>query len=145
MTALARQGFSEKQKTKALDKGFDEIAIEEGTKTEVLTSIRKRSRILRKSAIAHFSDENGSIACKGCGFVAEDFYGNDACGLIEIHHMKPLFLRNGPDLRISVRDALKFVVPLCPNCHRVVHFDRSRCMPISELQRIVAKMQAGKA
>lgn len=141
MAALADQGFTENQKKEALNKSFEDIAIEEGSRTEVRGTILKRSRILRKMAIAHFSDANGSISCGGCGFVAEAVYGAGARGLIEIHHLKPLFLRKGQPARTSVRDALRYVVPLCPNCHRVVHWDKSRCMPVSELRRLIEKMR----
>lgn len=141
MAALSDQGFSEYQKTEVLNKGFDDIAIEEGNKAEVHSIILKRSRILRKMAIKYFSNENGSISCRGCDFVADDVYGAGARGLIEIHHLQPLFLRNGQQLRVSLRDALKYVVPLCPNCHRVVHYDRNRCISISELRRMVERMR----
>jgi predicted HNH restriction endonuclease len=141
MSALSDQGFSENQKNQALDKGFEDIAIEEGSRAEVPGTILKRSRILRNMAVAYFSDVNGSIACRGCGFVAENVYGAGAKGLIEIHHLKPLFLHQGRPVRASARDALRYVAPLCPNCHRVVHWDKTRCMPISELRRTVEKMR----
>jgi predicted HNH restriction endonuclease len=88
MSALSDQGFSENQKKQVLDKGFEDIAIEEGSRTEVRGTILKRSRILRNMAVAYFSDVSGSIACRGCGFVAENVYGAGARGLIEIHHLK---------------------------------------------------------
>ncbi len=141
MAALSDQGFPENQKSEALDRGFEDIAIEEGSRVEVSGAILKRSRILRKMAVAHFSDVNGSISCRGCGFVAENIYGAGARGLIEIHHLKPLFLRKGRQVRAAVRDALRYVVPLCPNCHRVDHWDKTRCMPIFELRRMVEKMR----
>jgi predicted HNH restriction endonuclease len=140
MEALADQGFSETQKSDALDQGLEGIAIEEGLRTEVRGVILKRSRLLRKMAIGHFSDVNGSIACRGCGFVAENVYGAPVRGLIEIHHLKPLYVHKGVPWRASVRDALQYMAPLCPNCHRVVHWDKSRCMPVSELRRMVERM-----
>jgi len=141
MEALTDQGSSENQKSGVLSKGFEGMAIEEGSRTQVQNTFLKRSRILRKMAVAHFSDASGSIASKGCGFIAEDFYGVEARGLIEIHHRKPLFLHEGSQLRTSLRDALKYVVPLCSNSHRIVHSDRSRCMPICELRRMVERMR----
>lgn len=141
MAALSDQGFPENQKSAVLSEGFENIAIEEGSRVEVRGIIVKRSRILRKTAVAHFSDVSGSISCRGCGFVAEDIYGADARGLIEIHHLKPLFLRKGRQVRASVRVALRYVVPLCPNCHRVVHWDKTRCMPVFELRRTIEKMR----
>jgi hypothetical protein len=90
-------------------------------------------------------DRNGSIACAGCGFRAEAAYGPDTLGMIEIHHTKPLFLRGGVGLRTSIAAALRHVAPLCPNCHRVVHMDRARCMPISELTLLIAQHSQASA
>lgn len=93
--ALADQGFSEKEKQSILQGNIDRIIIEEGTKTQISNStIVKRSRILRKMAITKYSDENGSIACRGCEFVGEHVYGPEAKGMIEIHHVSPLFARD---------------------------------------------------
>jgi predicted HNH restriction endonuclease len=139
MAALSEQGFSESQKRAVLLKGFDQIVVEEGTRTPVSRIVRKRSSILRKMAIAHYADESGSIACHGCGLAAERIYGPTARGLIEIHHSRPLFTRRGTSLRASLREALSQVVPLCPNCHRMVHFDPKRCMPIFELRAIIER------
>ena len=88
MAALSDQGFSENQKSGVLSEGFDNIAIEEGSRVEVRGTILNRSRILHRMAVAHFSDVNGSISCRGCGFIAEGVYGAGARGLIEIHHLK---------------------------------------------------------
>jgi hypothetical protein len=49
MEALSDQGFSENQKSEALDRGLEDIAIEEGSRMEVHGTILKRSRILRKT------------------------------------------------------------------------------------------------
>ena len=65
MEVLSDQGFSENQEGEALDRGLEDIAIEEGSRMEVRGAILKRSRILRKMAIAHFSDVNGSTGCRG--------------------------------------------------------------------------------
>ena len=32
-------------------------------------------------------------------------------------------------------------IPLCPNCHRVIHWDQTRCMPVSELRQMVERMR----
>jgi hypothetical protein len=137
--SLRGQGFTEKQRQNALDKTYKDIMIEEGELTISNNAIARRSALLRRIAIKHFADRNESIACAGCGFRAESAYGPDAQGMIDIHHTKPLFLRGGVGLRTSIAAALRHVAPLCPNCHRVVHMDQARCMPISELKLLVAQ------
>ena len=49
-------------------------------------------------------------------------YGSDygeTC--IEIHHKKPLFTYEDNDVSKTIAEALKNVIPVCPNCHRVIH------------------------
>ena len=137
LRALIAQGFSEAQKQIALDRNYSGIFIEEGDRTVVSRRVARRSTILKQAALKHFSDKNGSIACVGCGFRAEKVYGQSALGLIEIHHTEPLYLA-GQKLRATIDAALKHVAPLCPNCHRIVHRDPSKCMPISELKVLIS-------
>ena len=137
--SLRDQGFDETQRQSALERNYKNILIEEGELTVSNRAVVRRSALLRQEAIKHFAEENGSIACVGCGFRSEIAYGPDHRGMIEIHHTEPLFLRSGVGWRTAIADALELVVPLCPNCHRVVHKDRERCMPVAELQRLVAQ------
>jgi predicted HNH restriction endonuclease len=137
--SLKDQGFSENQRQVALDRKYENILIEEGELTVSNRLIARRSALLRRVAIKHFSDKSGSIACAGCGFRAEATYGTSTRGMIEIHHTRPLYLRTDVGLRRTITELLADVVPLCPNCHRVVHMDRTRCMPVSELKQLLAQ------
>jgi hypothetical protein len=92
--SLQEQGFDDEQKRAALE-GYDDIVIEEGERIIANRSVVERSQILRQAALQKFSDENGSIACVGCGFRAEAKYGPSLLGLIEIHHTEPIFLSAG--------------------------------------------------
>lgn len=134
--ALVDQGFSSAERQDALDKNYHGILIEEGDRALVNRTLVRRSSVLKKAALKHFADRDGSIACVGCDFRAEKIYGPTKIGMIEIHHTKPLYL--GRKFRTSIEAALKDVVPLCANCHRIVHSDRSRCMPIAELKRLIS-------
>ena len=40
---------------------------------------------------------------------------------IEIHHVKPIFMYEGNTFEKVVDDALQNLLPVCPNCHRVIH------------------------
>jgi predicted HNH restriction endonuclease len=117
MESLRRQGFTEQQRREAVDRNYENILIEEGDYEITDRKIIKRSRLLRKAALKHFSDWNGSIACAACGFRAEAIYGEDARGIIEIHHIEPLYMQVGQPVRVQLKTALEKVVPLCPNCH----------------------------
>jgi predicted HNH restriction endonuclease len=137
--ALIAQGFSETQRHAALDRNYDGIVIEEGDRTIANRSVVRRSSLLKKIAMKHFVDRDGSVACAGCGFRAEKAYGPDAIGqLIEIHHTEPLYLAQ-TNIKSSIDAALRKVAPLCPNCHRMVHRIPSECMSITELKDAITR------
>lgn len=99
---------------------FDEL-IEEGSTKYVATKVYERSRKLRNAAIDYYG-KNGLIACDCCGFEFKSFYGdytNKTC--IEIHHLKPIFQYSDSQMTQTIESALKNLLPVCPNCHRVIH------------------------
>lgn len=55
--------------------------------------------------------------CKACGFDFGSTYGAIADGFIHVHHLTPISQMGGE----YVVDPLKDLVPLCANCHAVVH------------------------
>jgi predicted HNH restriction endonuclease len=138
--ALDAQGFSEQQKQSALDRNFQAIIIEEGERVLLSRRAIRRSSVLKKAALKHFADQDGSIECVGCGFRAEKIYGANTLGLIEIHHTQPLYLA-GKKLRRSIEAALNNVAPLCPTCHRVVHRDPSICLTVQALKNLIAEQK----
>ena len=82
---------------------------------------RERSSKLRDLAIEHFT-HNGIISCDCCGFNFPTVYGLDyGKNCIEIHHIKPIFLYEGETFEQTVDNALQNLLPVCPNCHRVIH------------------------
>lgn len=76
---------------------------------------------LRKIAIEHFT-RNNIISCDCCGFNFPKYYG-DVYGkdCIEIHHKRPIFQYQGDTFEQLVDSALENLLPVCPNCHRVIH------------------------
>jgi hypothetical protein len=82
----------------------------EGRQLAAGGSTRERDPKLRMAALQRYG-----YACKICGFRFEKHFG-DFKDCIEIHHLDPVGLRKTPS-----RTELDRVVPLCPNCHRVIH------------------------
>jgi predicted HNH restriction endonuclease len=114
---------------------FDEnLIIYEGTQELVNSQKYKRSKQLRDRAIAHYTDENGKIKCKVCDFDFEEVYGEHGKGYIEIHHQKPVFQFDGDDVTKTLEEALKNLVPLCANCHRIVHRQKENLLSLDELK-----------
>jgi len=59
---------------------------------------------------------------------------------IEIHHLKPIFIYGGKGEQ-SLQEALKNVVPVCSNCHRMIHRKRSNVLAIEKLREMIAKQK----
>ena len=99
---------------------YDEV-INEGVLVTRTTQSRKRSAKLRAAAIEFFS-KDGPIKCRCCGFVFSDHYPSSyVSDCIEIHHLKPIFQYCDKDEETTIKEALKNLLPVCPNCHRVIH------------------------
>jgi len=112
---------------------FDEnVVISEGMKVNVEQHVYVRSDKLRKVAIEHYS-QGGAIVCKACSFDFESVYGELGKGFIEIHHVKPVYAYEDTDLNIVISEALENVVPLCSNCHRMIHRRLKQPLLVSEL------------
>ena len=99
----------------------------------------ERSNKLRKYAIEHFQD-NGIISCNACNFVFEKFYGKELGeGFIEIHHIKPIYQYEGEDVNKTISQALQNLVPLCSNCHKMVHRKKNIILDVAFLKSEIAK------
>lgn len=101
-----------------------EELVSEGRVVTRNVQIRERSSRLRLIAIEHFT-HNNMISCDCCGFNFPNFYG-DVYGndCIEIHHKRPIFQYQGDTFEQLVDSALENLLPVCPNCHRVIHKNR---------------------
>lgn len=98
-----------------------EEIVSEGSLVTRNVQVRERSCRLRDFAIEHFTS-NGVISCQCCDFNFPTFYGpiyGKDC--IEIHHVKPIFQYEENTFEQIVENALENLLPVCPNCHRVIH------------------------
>jgi len=116
----------------------ENIIISEGKNKVVETKAYQRSSRLRNIAIEHYT-QNGRIKCRACCFDFEDFYGIYGKGFIEIHHQKPVFMFDENELEKTIENALLNVIPVCPNCHRMMHKQRSSPLTFEELKAYVNK------
>ena len=103
-----------------------EEGVPEGAKTTVEVNKFERSRINRSACINHF----GSI-CQACNFDFEKVYGNIGKGYIHVHHLVPVSEMGGE----YVINPIKDLIPLCPNCHAMVH-KRTPPFSVEELKTI---------
>jgi Predicted restriction endonuclease len=84
----------------------------EGEKRERLSSYYERDPKARKACL----DEYGYI-CRACDFNFEKIYGELGKNYIQVHHIKPLH-KIGKRYKI---DPINDLVPLCANCHVMIH------------------------
>lgn len=102
----------------------------EGNKKVVYSTVYERDRNLRKKAI-----EIHGLTCKGCGFNFGETYGPYGEGFIHVHHVQPLFEVGKPQKVDPQTD----LVPLCANCHCIVHRRRNQTLSVEELKAIVSE------
>ena len=91
---------------------FTEDEFPEGQILTRLHIIRERNRSSVREAVSRFS-EKGPLKCQICGFDFRARYGRLGETYIECHDVVPVSkmkIRTKPDL-----------VPVCSNCHRMVH------------------------
>lgn len=105
----------------------DVFGFPEGAKARVEVNRYERDRRNRAAALAI----HGCV-CRGCDVDMGSRYGNGAAGLIEVHHVTPVS-QLGPGYIIDPNTDL---VPLCPNCHAVVH-RRTPPFSVEEIRRML--------
>jgi len=84
----------------------------EGAKAQILVNAYERDPAARKACLQHYG-----YRCQICDFSFEEFYGDVGRDFIHVHHQIPLHTV-GENYR---PDPVNDMVPLCPNCHAMVH------------------------
>jgi predicted HNH restriction endonuclease len=113
---------------------FDEnITIQEGYKELAETAIYERSSCLRNYAIKYYKKDD-RISCHCCSFNFSDFYGKElGDSFIEIHYTKPILKYEDDDIESILSTAMGSVIPVCSNCHRMIHRTRFKPLKIQSL------------
>lgn len=84
----------------------------EGASVVVSINAYERNASARAACLAHYGH-----ACAVCGFSFKATYGEIGEGYIHVHHVVPLSAIGGG----YVVDPVADLVPLCPNCHAMIH------------------------
>jgi len=104
---------------------IDNEPVYEGAVKYCYSKVYERRPENRKKAI-----EIHGLQCTVCCFDFESNYGARGAGFIEIHHSKPLFV-TGEEMVVNPETDL---VPVCSNCHRMIHRSRDVVLTIEELR-----------
>lgn len=101
----------------------------EGKKYEASVTRYERDRGNRKRCIAHYG-----YVCQVCGMNFEQAYGELGNNYIEVHHLHPVAQGE------RKVDPIKDLIPLCSNCHSMIH----RQEDVSDWQGLRDKYHANK-
>lgn len=93
---------------------FEDGEYEEGAVRTIRVNRYERDPLARKECL----DFHGPI-CQACGVDLRTIYGDDlGTRAIHVHHIRPMATRGGKPYSLNAK---KDLVPLCPNCHNVIH------------------------
>lgn len=104
----------------------DEKLIEGATKS-IRVNIYERNPLARKKCLEHFGAK-----CIVCEFDFEKKYGDLGKGFIHIHHVIDIS-QIGKEYEV---DYTKDLVPVCPNCHAMLHKEKPS-IRIEDLRKII--------
>ncbi len=105
----------------------------EGKKTQRYTTVYERDPKLRETAI-----KIHGTTCKACGFNFFDTYGEHGKDYIQVHHIKPL--SETKETKVNPKTDL---IPLCANCHVIIHRKKDKTLTIEELKNKIKKDEDG--
>ena len=106
-----------------------ETELTEGKIRQVNVTRHERNKVLRQICLKHYG-----YVCQVCGLNFEKVYGEIGKEFIEVHHLNPISNTN----EVHTLDPINGLVPLCSNCHAMIHRGGKNGQPMSlkELQDI---------
>ena len=102
----------------------------EGAIDEILVNKYERDPHARQACINYYT-KNNQITCAVCEFDFESVYGSIGVGFMHIHHIVPLSRIKGKYIINPVKD----LVPVCANCHAMLHREHPVVLSVDELKR----------
>ncbi|MDG1708231.1 MAG: HNH endonuclease [Emcibacteraceae bacterium] len=100
----------------------------EGEKKFRYTSYYERKPEYREKALRIHG-----YACKACGFDFEAVYGEIGKGFIHVHHVEPVSEFD----EAKVIDPETAMIPVCPNCHSMIHRRKNHTLTIDEVKALL--------
>ena len=97
----------------------------EGARKEMEMERAYRNRAARNDCIAYWGAQ-----CQVCGLRFSDDYGELGNDFIEVHHLVPISSTDGEHEIDPVDD----LVPLCSNCHSMIHRGGAKPMELNDLR-----------
>lgn len=105
---------------------------QEGSRHSVTATAIERNPAARAACLTHYGYD-----CQACGFNFASTYGEHGKHYIHVHHRVELASSDGPVYTNPEKD----LVPLCPNCHAMVHRGKET-MSIEALRQLLDENKA---
>lgn len=102
---------------------------EDGAVVSVCVNKYERDPVARRLCIEHHGHK-----CAACGFDFGQRYGARGIGFIHVHHCIPVSEYGGA----KTIDPAKDLIPVCPNCHAMLHRERDG-MTVEALRELLTK------
>lgn len=100
----------------------------EGAKKQIVVNAYERNPRARKDCLSKYG-----YSCQVCKFDFVSIYGEIGKGFIHVHHIKELSLI-GEEYQV---DGEKDLVPVCPNCHAMLH-KKKPAYTVAELKKLIS-------
>lgn len=108
----------------------ENLILNEGQKKLSLSTTYERNAKARKICFDYYGP-----TCQICGFDSEKVYGLKFKGKIQVHHKVPL-----KEIGKSyIVDPIKDLIPVCPNCHMIIHSKKYGYYTIEEVSKMIKK------
>lgn len=106
----------------------------EGAVRQIRVNAYERNAAARRQCIAHY---NNTYDCEICGFNFGKAYGKLGNDYIHVHHLRPLS-QIQENYQVTPETDL---LPVCCNCHAIIHRGRDNLMAPEELRELVLKLK----
>ncbi|HHB1427241.1 TPA: HNH endonuclease [Serratia odorifera] len=115
-----------------VDPNLESVSYQEGGKISYYTTKYERDPQLRRAAL-----KLHGVTCCACGFNFKAYYGEYAEGFIHIHHIVPVSEFGGQ----KEVDPATDLVPVCANCHSIIHRKKNKTLTIDELKAMIQQQK----
>ena len=124
------KAFPDVSQVAILREDLPEQLLVEGGMKDILTNKYERNSTARKKCIAVYG-----TSCRICGFDFGAVYGPEFAGRIHVHHKVPL----SKIKEDYVVDPVKDLIPVCPNCHMILHSRTGGYYTVEEVKKMIEK------
>ena len=99
----------------------------EGSPVSISLTVYERDRVARTECLQHYG-----YKCTVCQFDFAQTYGEIGVDMIHVHHLTPV----SRIAKIHAVDPIQDLLPICPNCHIVIH-RRQPPFSIEEVKKMI--------